>query len=259
MRLQLGRILFCFIWTSAVLIFGLNITAVSAQGLSGEELVQLLIRTDNNTLPNQFESFLTIKDYKPGKTPRVYNAHIYRKEDKMIIFLTSPVSQKGEAVIRNGDDMWMYLPKSEKTLRVGAKDNSLGGEASNADLMRVDLAKDYDGTYLGMETIDNINCYKLELKAKRRTVAYDKVICWISGDHELPVKREYYTLSGKWNRTISYSEVKLLGGRERPSLIRIENLENKGCISEIVTDDLNPDVTLNDTIFNPLYVKQLNQ
>ena len=32
----------------------LNITAVSAQGLSGEALVQLLSRTDNNTLPSQF-------------------------------------------------------------------------------------------------------------------------------------------------------------------------------------------------------------
>ena len=50
-----------------------------------------------------------------------------RKGDKMLIIFVEPPSQRGQVFIRDGDDMWMYLPRSKKVMRVGTKDDFYGG------------------------------------------------------------------------------------------------------------------------------------
>lgn len=232
-------------------------TAVFSEGLSVDEVRQLIIQTDNNTAPPQFESYVTMKNYKPGRDTIVQRIRFHRKEDKIVGIIESPVSQKGQAFIRNGDNMWMYLPKSEKVIRISPKETSMGGQASNADIMRLDLAKDYDGKYLGDEVVDGYPCYKLELKAKLRTVAYDRVIYWISREKGLPVKREFYTISGNLIKTMYCKDFKVLGGRERPTLNIIESATNKNFKTELIFESMNPNVSYEDNIFNPSYVKRL--
>ena len=56
----------------------------------------------------------------------------------------------------------------------------MGGEASNADLIRTAMADDYNPVYQGEEVMARVVCHKLELTAKKRTVAYDRVIYWIA-------------------------------------------------------------------------------
>lgn len=246
----------CFIIFGVVAIL-FSMTPVFAAGLSGEEARALVVQTDNNIAPHQFESSMIIKNYKPGRDVVQNRTRFYRKGDKMVGIVQSPAGQKGQAFIRDGDNMWMYLPKSEKTVRIGAKDVSMGGEASNADLLRVDLSKDYNITYLASEEVDKTLCHKLELTAKQRTVAYDKVIYWIATETKLPVQREYYSISGKKLKTMYFQNVKTLGGQQRPTTVIIENATNQNYKTEMIYEDLNPNVNLSDNMFNPSYIKRL--
>ena len=236
--------------------FGLFLAVSFSFGMTDQEIKELLVRTDNNATPKQYEGMMVMKNYKPDQDMVQNRTHLYFKNDKVIAVFVSPPIQKGQAFVRDGDNMWMFLPKSKKVTRIGAKDKSMGGEASNADIMRTKLAEDYDGVYLGDETVGGVACYKIELKARERTVAYDKVVYWISKDKELPVKREYYTLSGKKSRTMTFGDIKMLGGRERPALMVISNEENKDYKTEIIIESLSPDAKIEDYIFTPAYVKQ---
>ncbi|MBN1799494.1 MAG: outer membrane lipoprotein-sorting protein [Spirochaetales bacterium] len=231
-------------------------TACSAFGMSPEQVHALIKRVDANSAPIQYESYLSIKNHKPGGSFTEQKAHVYRKDDKVLIVITSPAIQKGQAIIRNADDMWMYLPNSGKVLRIGAKEQSMGGEASNTDLLRVDLAEDYTGTYVGEETVDGTLCYKLELKANDRTIAYDKVIYWISKEKELPVKREYYSLSGKHLKTMYLKDVKNFHGRVRPSFLLILNEQNTQYKTEILVEEMVAVNNLGDFIFTPSYARR---
>jgi outer membrane lipoprotein-sorting protein len=216
----------------------------------------LVKRVDENSAPPQYEAYMSITNYKPGAALTEQKAHVYRKDNKVLIVITNPAIQKGQAIIRNGDDMWMYLPNSGKVLRIGAKEQSMGGEASNTDLLRVDLAKDYTGNFMGEETIDGTPCYKLELKAKDRTIAYDRVVYWVSKDKELPVKREFYSLSGRLLKTMYFRDLKNYHGRIKPSVMLFVNEKNPEYKSEIVLDDMIVVNNLADFIFTPAYAQR---
>ena len=224
--------------------------------MTPEQIRELIERTDKNSAPEQYESYVILMNYKPGDKKTEQKAHIYRKEDKVLVIMLSPPLEKGQAFIRNEDDMWMYLPKSKKVMRIGAKENSMGGEMSNTDIMRVDLAEDYNGIYLGEEVVEGVLCYKLELKAKDRTIAYDKVIYWISKDKELPVKREYYSLSGRLLKSMYFRDLKYFAGQEIPSYILIINERNNGYSTEMIIEELYPQNNIQDHIFTPSYVKR---
>jgi outer membrane lipoprotein-sorting protein len=224
--------------------------------LTPAQVHALVKRVDENSAPPQYEAYMAITNYKPGAAPTEQEAHVYRKGNKVLIVIVAPAIQRGQAIIRNGDDMWMYLPNSGKVLRIGAKEQSMGGEASNTDLLRVDLAKDYTGSFLGEETFDGTLCYKLELKAKDRTIAYDKVVYWVSKDKELPVKREYYSLSGRLLKTMYFRELQNFHGRIRPSVLMIVNQKNPEYKSRIVLKDMTAVHNLADFIFTPSYAQR---
>ncbi len=234
----------------------LILPALAAFGMTPEDVHALVERVDNNSSPIQYESDLAIKNYGPGGSLTEQQAHVFRKGDKVLIAITAPAIQRGQAVIRNTDDMWMYLPNSGRVLRIGAKEQSMGGEASNTDLLRVDLAKDYNGAYGGEESIDGVPCYKLELLAKDRTIAYDRVVYWVSKDRELPVKREFYSLSGKLLKTMYFKDVKSYQGRMRPSFMLIQNEKNQQYKTEIILMDMIEVNNLQDFMFTPSYAQR---
>jgi outer membrane lipoprotein-sorting protein len=216
----------------------------------------LVTRVDKQTHPDQYEAFITMKNYKPDRPTTTNRLRVLRKGNKMLAIILSPAIQKNQVFIRNGDDMWMFLPKSGKTMRIAAKDRSMGGEASNTDLLRVDLALDYTGKYLGEEETEGRLCYKLELSAIKRTVAYDKVLYWIAKNGELPVKLEYYSLSGKRLKILYCRDYKEFGKRMINSISVIVNEENNEFKTEVILESMNENVNYNDNIFTPEYVKQ---
>lgn len=237
-------------------IFFASTIAAEEKTMSEKEVIDLLKRTDLNASPEIYEAYIILKNYKPNRKPVESKAHFYRKGDKMLAIYLTPAIQKGQAYIRNGDDMWMFLPNSKKITKIGAKDQSMGGEASNTDILRVDLVYDYNGTYLGEEELEGVLCYKLELIAKKRTIAYDKVIYWISVEKELPVKREYFALSGKKLKIMYFKDVVMIGGDERPSFVLIENAQNNQYKTEMIYTEMTVDVEINDNIFTPTYIKR---
>ena len=114
---------------------------------------------------------------RPGKSERVVEIKGFKKGDDLgLIRYTLPPKERGTAYLRKGDSTWLFLPSAEKVVRVGPKQNFGGGDFSNADIFRLSLSSDYAATLAGQETEGGQECWKLELKAKDRSVAYDRVV-----------------------------------------------------------------------------------
>jgi outer membrane lipoprotein-sorting protein len=190
---------------------------------------------------------------RPGKNDRVVEMRGWKKGTTLgLVRYTAPAKERGTAYLRNGNNTYLYLPSAQKVVRVGAKQNFGGGDFSNGDIFRLSLIDDYNPTLLGEEAVNDAPCYKLELKAKDRSVAYDRVVYWVRSDETFfPVRADYYTLSGKRLKSLTLSEASPLGGRVRPTSLEMESALEGGFRTLIRFLSIQDDPPIDDRLFSP--------
>jgi len=213
----------------------------------------ILRNADKAVLGETAAYTLQMSVMRPGKNDRVVEMKGWKKGDTQgLVRYTSPPKERGTAYLRSAESTWLYLPSGEKVVRVGAKQNFGGGDFSNADIFRLSLVLDYTPALAGEEEMDGQRCYKLELKAKDRSVAYDRVVYWVRTDGTFyPVRAEYYTIAGKKLKWLSVSDVALLGSRRRPTLLTMESALEPGARTTLRFLAIEDGVKLEDTLFTP--------
>jgi len=213
----------------------------------------ILSRADKAVLGEQAVYTLRMTVMRPGKADRVVEMKGWKKGRSLgLVRYSSPPKERGTAYLRNGESTWLFLPNAEKVVRVGAKQNFGGGDFSNGDVFRLSLIDDYNPTLLGEEALEGQPCWKLELKAKDRSVAYDRVLYWVRSDGTyFPVRADYHTLSGRRLKQLSLTDVGKLGERTRPTMLTMESALEQGSKTLLRFLSIQDGVTLDDRLFAP--------
>ncbi len=152
--------------------------------------------------------------------------------ENTLVRILSPRKEKGTATLKRGNEMWNYLPKIGKTIRIPPSmmmSSWMGSDLTNDDLVKeTSWEKDYRVSFGGNPSPGQIG---LEyIPRENAAVTWSKVIVYLSADLLLPVDIEYYDEKGKKVRSMKYSEVKDLGGRRLPTRFEVIPLsqEKKG-------------------------------
>ena len=213
----------------------------------------ILRRADRAVLGETAAYTLHMTVARPGKPDRVVEMKGWKKGDDLgLVRYTSPPKERGTAYLRNAGSTWLYLPSAEKVVRVGAKQNFGGGDFSNGDVFRLSLTKDYVAALAGEETVDGQATWKLELKAKDRSVAYDRIVYWVRTDGTFfPVRADYYTLSGRRLKWLTMGEVAKIGGRTRPTELAMESALETGARTVLRFLTIEDGPKLDDRLFTP--------
>lgn len=213
----------------------------------------ILRRADHAVLGETAAYTLQMTVTRPGKADRVVEMKGWKKGDALgLVRYTAPAKERGTAYLRNGANTWLFLPSAEKVVRVGAKQNFGGGDFSNADIFRLSLVSDYVPTLAGEEDWEGQPCYKLDLKAKDRSIAYDRVVYWVRSDGTFfPVRAEYYTISGRRLKSLTLTEVGHIGGRARPTKLTMESALEQGSRTALRFLSIEDDAKLDDRMFTP--------
>jgi outer membrane lipoprotein-sorting protein len=173
--------------------------------------------------PTNYTAVVTMTAHRDDGTSRAYTMRMLKAgDDKFRIWFDEPASVRGQEILRQGDNSWLYLPNLKRAARMANRDSFQGGDFNNADVLRVNYVADYTGA-LGDDPA-HPDAFLLELKAKTPEASYDRIKLWLSRDGHLPLKGEYYTSSGKLLRTAEFSEVKDFGGLKRPAHVLMKNM-----------------------------------
>jgi len=224
---------------------------------------ELLRKADEyrNFQGQSFSFDLILISYQPSRKPNKFELRAEIKDSHTsLITYTSPVSEKGKALLMNGRNLWFYTPSSRKSLRITPQQRLLG-EASNGDVASTDFSGDYDASFAGEETIDGIAYHLLDLTAKKDSMAvYHQLRLWISKVDHAPFKAHFFTLSGKHIKTANYKSYDYLDSKsDKPQLTEIEivSIINKGRRTVMKYSNFERQV-FNDAKFNPLSLKRSN-
>ena len=213
----------------------------------------ILRRAQKSVLGETAAYTLRMTVLRPGKPDRVVEMKGFKKGDALgLVRYTAPPKERGTAYLRNGQNTYLFLPSAEKVVRVGPKQNFGGGDFSNGDIFRLSMTHDYTPTLVGEETLEGQACWKLELKAKDRSVAYDRVLYWVRSDGTFfPVRADYHAISGKRLKWLTLSEAGRLGARTRPLLLTMESALEPGARTLLRFLAIEDDVPLDDRLFTP--------
>jgi outer membrane lipoprotein-sorting protein len=146
---------------------------------------QLLKQIDRNLNPESYEMYRKLINIEPTGRKMEYTFYSVKKGlDKIAGLFLAPASEKGRSTLRLGDNMWLYIPNVGKPIRITSLQSVIGGIFNNADILSLDYSAEYD-----VEKIEETgNEYLLYLKAKTKTVAYDRLKLWADKKQEDPHK-----------------------------------------------------------------------
>lgn len=212
------NILFCLIsgWLLILL-------PAQAMAVDGDELLK---QVDANLQPQSYEMYRKLINIEPDGRKKEFVFYTAKKgKDKMVALFLSPASEKGRVSLRLGDNMWLYIPNVGKPIRITSLQSVVGGVFNNSDIMRLDFHVEY-----GVSGVtDQKETWLLDLKAKTRSVAYDRLKMTVDKKTVQPLDIECIASSGMLIKTLHYSKIKDFGdGIVRPAKLMTDSPLHKG-------------------------------
>ncbi len=174
--------------------------------------------------------------------------------DKMFIKVTYPEKEAGTASLKIGNDMWNYLPKVNRTIKIPPSmmlQSWMGSDFTNDDLVKESsVINDYTHTLLGTEKINGDDCYKLKLTPKPdAAVVWGKIIYYCRVADFVPVREEFYSDKGEMIKLLEMSQIKYMHDRNYPTYWVMKTLNKPDRYTAITVKDIQFNVNVPNSKF----------
>ena len=168
-------------------------------------------------------------------------------EDKSLVVIEAPEKEKGVATLMVDDQIWNYLPKVDRTMKLPASMMSgswMGSHLTNDDLIKSSrLADDFTATVTGRPT-GTSGSWTIDLVPKSEAaIVWGKVSVRVLADR-MPLDIRYYDEKGALVRTLAFEDVREVGGRRMPARMVITPADKPGEQTTITYDEATFDAVL---------------
>lgn len=181
--------------------------------------------------------------------------------DQSLFRITSPARERGMATLRSGDNIWNYLPRTDRTIRLSAAmmgASWAGSHFTNNDLVRESrMAEDYtfeitfEGERRGHRIIE-ITCTPKQDAA----VEWGKVVVTVRADDYTPMFVVYHDEDKEPARYITYHEVREFDDRRVPSVMRVVPADARTESTTMRVLEARYNVDIDDDVFSLANLRQ---
>jgi outer membrane lipoprotein-sorting protein len=139
-----------------------------------------------------------------------------------LIRVIAPPKEAGTATLKAGDDIWNYLPKVDRTIKIPASmmmGSWMGSHFTNDDLVKESrLVEDYDIDLSFEGERDGVEVWEFELHPKpEAAVVWGRVEYRVRKADLMPLWARYYDEDDNLVRTLDFSDFRKMGGRLVPA------------------------------------------
>lgn len=176
-------------------------------------------------------------------------------KDKSLMVVLAPKKEKGTATLRSGNNIWNYLPKVKRVIKLPSSMMAaswMGSHFTNDDLVKESrMADDYtfeitfSGEREGQDIVE-VTCYPKPDAA----VVWGKVIVSALRKEYLPLYVKYFDEDLRLARTMTFSQVAQLGGRRIPSVVIMVPEDKPEESTVIHYKQMDFDIDLKDSFFS---------
>ncbi len=243
-------------WCTAVTVAGL--AGVWASGAVAEaqprppDVEALLTRIDALYRSTSSIARMEILVTSPRSTRSLRLRAWTRGEDEALIAIEAPPREEGTVTLRVGDNLWNYLPRIARTIRVPPSmmlGSWMGTDFTNDDLVKESsLRKDFASRIdRRSETPPG---WWVALDVKPGIVGRWARIEMLVSDDLLPIEERHFDRKGRLARTMTFDEIRMLGGRRLPAHLTLTPTDTPNQRTELRYLDVQFDVPIPDDTFS---------
>ena len=152
-----------------------------------------------------------------------------------------PPRDLGKLVLLDASRMWFYDPSSKASVRISAQQRLIG-QASDGDVLTVNLAHDYTARIVGEERTQDADkqtrdTWHLELVAATSDATYSRLETWIEKGTFRSIKSKFYSDSGRLLKLAYYRRYEAHLGGDRPTETIIVDAVDAHLVTKISYSD----------------------
>jgi len=230
--------------------------AAGAQGAAtaaAPEAAQLLRRFDGMYESAGTVARLELTVTRPEKTRTLRLRTWSRGRERALVVVEAPPRDAGIATLKVDDNLWNYLPKISRTIRVPPSmmmGSWMGSDVTNDDLVR-ETSLEHDYTAGPVRPSADPPGWLVRLEARPGVPGRWEAVEVVFGpDGDLPVAARYFDRRGQLARTMTLGEVQQIGGRRVPTHLTIAPEREPGHRTELRYLHIEFGVDLDDGVFS---------
>ena len=170
---------------------------------------------------------------------------------RTFIRIISPAKEEGIGTLRIGNEMWNYLPNTNKVIKIPPSmmmSSWMGSDFNNDDLVsEFTFEEDYTFSIIKRDSSQiTVKCIPKE----GRPIVWGSVLLVVRSKDFLPVEERYYDEQDNLMRTMYFKNIKTFDNRTIPSVMELipENEKNHKTVLEYI--DVNFDREISDHVFS---------
>ena len=176
-------------------------------------------------------------------------------KEKTLVRIIAPLKEKGTTTLKYGNTIFTYLPKTDRTIRLTSgmmMGSWMGSHFTNDDLVKESrMEEDYDPEITFEGTRDGLEIIEFTLIPKPEApVVWGKIILTVRAKSHIPIREYYYDEDMKLVRTISFTDIRVLGGRRLATALRVVPQDKPGEYTELVYNKMEFDIDIKDSFFS---------
>lgn len=213
------------------------------RGTSSHSILTMRVKTAN------YHREMTLEGWSKGK-------------EKSLIRILKPLKEKGTATLKSGNNVYSYLPRTDRTIRLTSgmmMGSWMGSHFTNDDLVKESRMEDdynpsitFDGVRDGAEIMEFTLIPKPDAP-----VVWGKIVATVIRDGFIPLKYYYYDEDMNIARTFIFSQIADLAGRPRPKEMKVIPADKPDEYTEIIYDELDLDISIDDSFFSLSRLKRM--
>jgi len=203
-----------------------------------------------------------ISAIRPKWTKEMHMKIWSKGSEYSVSLVTSPAKETGSVFLKRKTEVWNYIPSIERTIKLPPSmmmQNWMGTDLTNDDMVKQSsIVVDYSHKIIGNETINGLDCYKIELIPKEdAAVVWGKIIMWIDKVNFMQLKVDFYDEDEFLvNKLLAYHPKKF-GDRTLPSKIEYIPVEKEGQKTVIEYNKWQFNIPIKEVYFTSNYMKRL--
>lgn len=249
----------------------LSIITIAAIGLmsmipknSQTELTakEIINKANENKFGNSSEAVMEMTMVRPTWSRSITMKNWTLGKEYSMVLITAPAKEKGQVFLKRKSEMWNWIPKISRMIKLPPSMMSqgwMGSDYTNDDMVNEGaIVNEFVHKFVREEKFDNTDCYVIEsIPNTDSDVIWGKKMTWVSKNNLLPLKSESYDEEMYLVKTETASAIKVLGGKTIPTIYTIIPEDDPGQKTILKVISIEFDKDIKETFFTQQNMKRV--